>query len=61
MKALWTKFAIEVCTPPAVSDRKTQRSAHRKEDESETINDDGIGRKRQHGEYRNHQRNESVH
>ncbi len=38
MKALWTKFAVPVCMPPAISERNTQRAAHRTEDESEIIN-----------------------
>jgi hypothetical protein len=57
MKALWTKFAIPVCTPPAISERNTQRPAHRKEEESETINGNAIRR----SESGNRQRNETVH
>jgi hypothetical protein len=57
MKALWTKFAVPVCAPPALSERNTQRPAHRKEDEPETTNDNGIGR----GKSGNGQRNETVH
>jgi len=57
MKALWTKLAIPVCMPPVISERNTQRSAHRKEDESETTNGNGIRR----GESGNGQRNETMH
>jgi hypothetical protein len=57
MKALWTKFAIPVCMPPVISERNTQRSAHRKEDESETTNGNGIRR----SESGNGQRNETMH
>ena len=57
MKALWTKFAVPVCAPPTLSERNTQRPAHRKEDEPETTNDNGIGR----GKSGNGQRNETVH
>jgi len=57
MKALWTKFAIPVCMPPAISERNTQRSAHREEDESGTTNGNGIRRT----ESGNRQRNETMH
>lgn len=57
MKALWTKFAIPVCMPPAIPERNAQRPAHRKEEESETINGNAIRR----SESGNRQRNETVH
>lgn len=57
MKELWTRHAIPVCMPPAISERTMLRIANRKQAESVTAHGNRTGRiKDDHC-----QRNEAVH
>lgn len=57
MKGLWTRHAIPVCMPPAISEHSMHCIANRKEDESETTNGNRI-RRIENGIS---ERNETVH